>query len=117
MARGNTYKCLCCDMEYDYCPKCAVTKPAYDAEHFCSKAHAEIFSILSKHGCRLATAKETAEALGAYDTNNVSASIQNHIQLVYAEAKMNRQVKTKEVVQTKDVEVVIENDKDTSIST
>ena len=79
MARGNTYTCLCCGKEYNYCPKCAVIKPVYDAENFCSKAHADIFAILSKHGCNLATAEETLEVLNGYDTTNLTENIQAHI--------------------------------------
>ena len=79
MAKGNTYHCLCCGKEYTYCPKCAIIKPAYDAENFCSKAHSEIFSILSKHGCGLATAEDTLTALSNYDLNGLSESIENHI--------------------------------------
>lgn len=79
MAKGNTYSCLCCDKKYIYCPKCSLTKPAYDAENFCSKAHAEIFTILSKHGCGLATAEETLKALADYDLAGLSKSVEQHM--------------------------------------
>lgn len=80
MARGNTYKCLCCGKEYEYCPKCAVVKPTYDIENFCCKAHEQIFKILSKHGCGNATAEETLDALKPYDTANLKESVQAHIE-------------------------------------
>ena len=79
MARGNQYKCLTCGTEYEYCVKCMLTKPAYDVENFCSQAHEDIFKILSKHGCNLATAEETLKALEGYDTNNLKKSIKKHI--------------------------------------
>lgn len=85
MARGNTYHCLCCGEEYNFCPKCAITKPAYDAENFCSKAHSEIFAILSKHGCGLATAEDTLNALKDYDLTNLSESIEKHIEQLFEE--------------------------------
>lgn len=85
MTRGNTYICATCGVEYDYCPKCAVTKPTYDAEKFCSKQHAEVFNILSKHGCKLATNIETLEALEAYDVDNLSDKIMAHIDSLYDE--------------------------------
>lgn len=85
MAKGNTYHCLCCGEEYTYCPKCAITKPTYDAENFCSKAHSEIFAILSKHGCGLATAEDTLIALEKYDLSNLSESIQKHIDQLFEE--------------------------------
>ena len=62
MARGNTYKCVVCGQPFQFCPKCAITEPSYDAERYCCKKHADIFDILSKHGCHLATAEETLEA-------------------------------------------------------
>ena len=59
MARGNIYTCATCGTTYTFCPKCTIVKPNYDAERYCSKAHADIFAILSKHGCGLADDKET----------------------------------------------------------
>ena len=79
MARGNTYTCATCGKEYEYCPKCAVSKPSYDAERYCCKNHADIFAILSKHGCHLATTEETLAALKDYDTTGLTESIQAHI--------------------------------------
>lgn len=79
MARGNTYTCATCGQSFQFCPKCAITKPSYDAERYCCKKHAEIFAILSKHGCHLATAEETLAALKDYDTTGLTESIQAHI--------------------------------------
>lgn len=79
MAIGNKYICATCGTEYEYCPKCAFTKPSYDAERYCSAAHEDIFKILSKNGCGLATAEETLKALEGYDTNNLKKSIKKHI--------------------------------------
>lgn len=87
MARGNIYRCLCCGKTYQFCPKCSVRKPTYDFENFCSAAHADIFSILSKHGCGLATAGETLEALKPYDTTGLTESVKNHINSLTIEEK------------------------------
>ena len=100
MARGNTYKCATCGKEYVYCPKCAITEPSYDAERYCCHEHADIFTILSKHGCHLATGEETLEALKSYDTTSVTESIQAHIDSLKAEVKLTEeksQVKSDEV--------------------
>ena len=83
MARGNKYICATCGLEYEYCPKCELQRRPYDAENFCSKQHAEIFNILSKHGCNLATNIETLEALENYDTSNLSDRIMAHIDSLY----------------------------------
>ena len=82
MARGNTYTCLCCGKEYEFCPKCAFTAPAYDAENFCSAEHSEIFAILSKNGCGLASVEDTLAALKNYNTVNLSKDIAAHIDLL-----------------------------------
>lgn len=79
MARGNIYACVTCGTNYEFCPKCVIVKPNYDYERYCSKSHADIFNILSKHGCGLATAEETLEALADYDTTNLAENIQAHI--------------------------------------
>ena len=97
MARGNKYKCLACGKEFSYCPKCVITKPSYDAENFCSEAHDDIFRILSKHGCHVATAEETLEALKSYDTTGLTAEIQAHIDSLLPSKKAKA---TKEVEET-----------------
>ena len=95
MARGNTYKCLTCGEEYKFCVKCQLTEPTYDATNFCSKSHAKIFEILSKHGCGLATAEETLEALKPYDTTGLTEEIQAHINSLLP----NKRAKVKEEVE------------------
>lgn len=93
MARGNTYTCVACGKSYNYCPKCAITKPSYDAERYCSQEHAAIFGILSKHGCSLATAEETLVALADYDTTGLNEGIQAHIDsLTPKKAKARKEV-------------------------
>lgn len=91
MAKGNTYRCAACGAEYKFCPRCAVTPPSYDAEHFCSRRHAEIFEILSKHGCHLATAEETLETLGDIDIDEFTPSIQDHIIALEAEVENHKE--------------------------
>ena len=83
MAKGNKYTCATCGKEYLYCPKCDITTPTYDKTRYCSNAHADIFEILSKHGCHLATAKETLEALSHYDTDGLTESIAKHIESLF----------------------------------
>lgn len=90
MTRGNKYTCVVCGAEHTFCPKCQITQPDYDYERYCCKNHADIFEILSKHGCHLATAEETLEALKSYDLTGLTESIQAHIkslQPIKTEAK------------------------------
>ena len=79
MSRGYIYYCLTCGKSYEYCPSCAVVKPKFSIESFCCKKHQEIYAILSKHGCHLATAEETLAALKDYDTTGLTEDIQAHI--------------------------------------
>jgi hypothetical protein len=87
MARGNIYTCATCGEEHQFCPKCQIGKPNYDYERYCSKAHADIFAILSKHGCGLATAEETLESLASYDTTGLAKDITKHIESLKVEVK------------------------------
>lgn len=100
MAKGYRYTCKSCGAEYEYCPKCAIRTPSYDAQSYCSKTHADIFAILSKHGCHLATAEETLEALQGYNTAYLSENIQAHIDsLLPKKAKVKREVERNESTQ------------------
>lgn len=99
MARGNTYRCVVCGEEYEFCPKCQVTRPNYDYERYCGKNHADIFAILSKHGCGLATEEETINALQNYDLTGLSESIDAHIKTLRPKnkAKALKEVETKNI--------------------
>lgn len=97
MARGNIYTCKTCGTSYNYCPKCVIVKPNFLAEEFCSQAHADIFAILSKHGCGLATAEETLEALESYDTTGLTEGITRHIESL--DREMKREVEHDEPTQ------------------
>lgn len=97
MARGNTYKCVVCGKEHQFCPKCQIVLPNYEYERYCGKAHDDIFNILSKHGCGIATAEETLEALKSYDTTGLTAEIQAHIDSLLPSQKAKA---TKEVEET-----------------
>ena len=100
MARGNTYTCVVCQKEHVFCPKCQIVLPTYDYERYCSQEHSDIFAILSKHGCNLATAEETLDALKGYDTTGLSENIQAHIKsLTPKKAKATKEVEHDEPTQ------------------
>ena len=87
MAKNNEHKCLTCGQIFDYCRRCVVTPVIYKAEGFCSEKCSEIFAILSKHGCNLATAEETLAALSAYNLDEITLteSILSHIEKIKSE--------------------------------
>lgn len=98
MARTNICVCKTCGKVYEFCLKCQVSKPNFDAENFCSHEHADIFAILSKHGCKLITADETLKELSTYnlEETTLTESILAHVEEIKAEAT----VKTKEISDT-----------------
>ena len=102
MARGNTYTCATCGKTYVFCPKCQIVDIVYDAERFCTQEHADIFAILSKHGCKLSTADETLAELAVYNIDNVRLTddILAHLEIIKAEAAPVQA--TAEVVEVKE---------------
>jgi hypothetical protein len=100
MARGDKYICRTCGKIYDYCEKCSVTPIPYKNNGFCSKEHSDIFAILSKHGCNLATAEETLAELGNIENEVFTPSIQAHIDAINAEVATTTVIDTEEVQTT-----------------
>lgn len=88
MARHNTYTCRTCGTTYEFCMKCQVSRPKYDAENFCCAEHEGLYATLSKHGCNLITADEALAELAAYNIDNVqlTENILAHIERIKAEA-------------------------------
>lgn len=113
MARTNTYKCATCGTIYEFCLKCQVARPDYDAEKFCSHKHADIYATLSKHGCNLITADEALKELSAYNLDEITLteSIQAHINKIKAEATVN----TEEVVKEEPT-VIVESETITPVT-
>lgn len=104
--RYNEHTCLVCGKTFEYCRKCVIEPIKHFAEGFCSETHSDIFNILSKHGCKIATAEETLAALANYDVTNVTEGIKAHIDSLQpnkVEAENKAEVKTeaKKAVETK----------------
>lgn len=96
MANYNEHQCFTCGRIFEYCRRCVITPVIYKAEGFCSEECSHVFNTLSKHGCGLATAEETLDALKGYNTTNLLESIVEH---------MNSLKPTKKVKAQKEVEV------------
>ena len=90
MARTNTYTCATCGTTYEFCLKCMVSRPDYDAEKFHSHECADIYGILSKHGCNLITADEALKELAAYNIDNITLTedILAHIERIKSESSI-----------------------------
>lgn len=87
MARTNTYTCATCGTAYEFCLRCQVSRPDYDAEKFCSHKHADIYGILSKHGCNLISADEALKELSAYNIDEITLTedILAHVEKIKSE--------------------------------
>ena len=113
MARTNTYKCATCGTTYEFCLKCQVSRPDYDAEKFHSRKCADIYGILSKHGCNLISADEALKELSAYNLDEITLAedILAHIERIKSEAGVTNNIGTKTetiVVPTEVVKAVAE---------
>ena len=88
MARTSTYTCKTCGTKYEFCLKCQIARPNYDAENFCCAEHDAIYAILSKHGCNLISADEALAALSVYNIDNVhlTEDVLAHVEKIKAEA-------------------------------
>lgn len=106
MARTSTYTCKTCGTTYEFCLKCQVARPDYDAENFCSHKHADIYATLSKHGCNLISADEALKELSAYNLDEITLTedILTHIEKIKSEAG----VKIKETPIVKEAETPTE---------
>ena len=88
MARTSTYTCKTCGTTYEFCLKCQVARPDYDAENFCSHKHADIYATLSKHGCNLISADEALKELSAYNFDEITLTedVSSHVDRIKSEA-------------------------------
>ena len=106
MARTSIYTCKTCGTKYEFCLKCQVSRPDFDAENFCNKEHAGIYAILSKHGCNLITADEALTALAAYKLDEITLTedILAHVEKIKSEAKGKVEKTVTPIVEEKTVD-------------
>lgn len=95
MARTNRYTCKTCGTTYEFCLRCQVAKPNFDAENFCTHEHADIYAILSKHGCNLITADEALAELKVYNVDEITLTedVSAHIVRIKSEATVKEDKK------------------------
>ena len=101
MAKGHKYTCYVCGAKYEYCESCAIVKPNYNANRFCSHAHQDIYTILSKHGCGKLAAEDVLKELAVYNIDEIKLTkdVAEHLAQVKSEAP---------VVETQEAEIVAE---------
>jgi hypothetical protein len=113
------HMCKICNNEYTYCHSCAITKDVFKNAGYCGENCYHISMILQKYGSKVITATETMKELKLYDIDTVSLrpNIDTYYQNIANEAKPKRKAKIiEEVVTQEDVEVVINENEDMTIS-
>lgn len=115
-------ECRTCIKKYNYCPSCSITKNPFKKAGYCDENCYHISMILQRYGSKMATATETIKALDTYNINQISLkpSMDTYYKSILKEAeaqKPKRKIKhIEEVIPNEDVEVVVNNDKDMTIS-
>lgn len=111
--------CKICSNEYSYCHSCAITKDIFKNAGYCDENCYHISMILQKYGSKVITASETMKELALYNIDKIP--LQSNIERLYRdiknEAKPKRKAKIiEEVIPQEDVEVVINENEDMTIS-
>lgn len=109
------HQCRICGNEYDYCHSCAITKNVFKNAGYCGEDCYRISMILQRYSGKVMTAAEAMQELKQYDIDNVplKPSVEKHYNNIVDE--INAQI-IEEVVPQEDVEVVINEDEDMTIS-
>lgn len=105
-------QCRICEKIFDYCNHCVITKNPFKNAGYCDEDCYHISMILQKYISKDATVEETASELLSHNVNSkiLKPELQNYYNEVF------RLINQKEEVVLKDVEVVIDNDEDMTIS-
>lgn len=111
--------CKICINEYSYCHSCAITKDVFKNAGYCDEDCYHISMILQAYGSNAITASDAVEKLALHNIDTVS--LQPNIKRLYQDIKIKARPKRKfrmieEVVPQEDVEVVINEDGDMTIS-
>lgn len=115
-------ECKICGGKYDYCPSCAVTKNVYKNSGYCGKFCYDISMILQRYGCNVSTASEVVEMLKPYDVDKMSLKpkidqyYKNIVEVANTQKPKSKPKIKEEIIPQEDVEVVVVNDEDTTIS-
>lgn len=111
--------CKICNNEYNYCHSCAITKDVFKNVGYCNEDCYHISMILQKYGSKVIAASEAMDALALHniDTLSLKPSIEALYKDIQNEVKSEDETKIiEEVVPQEDVEVVIDEDEDMTIS-
>lgn len=111
--------CKICNNEYNYCHSCAITKDVFKNAGYCNEDCYHISMILQKYGSKAMSAFEAMDELALHNIDEVSLkpSIETLYKDIQNEVKSEDETEIiEEVIPQEDVEVVINEDEDMTIS-
>ncbi len=110
--------CKICQNTFEFCPTCTIKGVVYKSKGMCSQSCYDISNILQRYGCKLLTAEELVQTLKPYDIDSMKLQpkIEAYYQDIKAQLPKPEPRAPLEFVPFEDVEVVIENDEDTTTS-
>jgi negative regulator of genetic competence, sporulation and motility len=106
-------QCRVCQKIFSYCHSCAITKDLFKNAGYCDEDCYHISLILQAHTVKSITSEEAMNKLREHNIENkqLQQSLQNHYGLILQDTTV-----IEEVVPQEDVEVVINEDEDMTIS-
>ena len=112
-------ECRICKNKVDYCDSCAIVKDPFKNSGYCGQDCHHISMILQRYGSKISTATETIKELKLYNVDKMSLQpkIEAYYRNIVNEARPKHRAKIiEEVIPSEDVEVVIKDDEDMTIS-
>ena len=117
MYNHNDHKCLVCGETFYYCRSCRIEPVKHLAEGLCSETCADIFAILSKHGCNLITTEEAFLELSECNIDEISLTegVATHIEKINSDIGLfpivEEEVIAEEVVLEEEAQIVEKSNK------
>ena len=108
------HNCRVCTTEFSYCHSCAITKNLFKNAGYCDEDCYHISLALQSYSVGAITAAKTIEILEQHNIQN--KILRPGSQMLYDKALGEISVVVEEVVPQGDVEVVINEDEDMTIS-
>lgn len=106
-------QCFVCQKVYNYCNSCAIVKDPFKNAGYCDEDCCNISLILQRYSGNNSTAEEAMSELLAHNIKN--KTLQSRFQPLYDKV-LAEVVQKEEVIPQEDVEVVINEDEDMTIS-
>jgi len=98
--------CILCGKEYDYCPRCDRTRPAYFIK-YCSENCKEIHLVENRYSFNHLTQQGAADVLNTLDLSNLENFNETDKAYIKGILSINDKVKNEKVIENTDDEVFV----------